>query len=126
MNPSGQNEVFSVNLVDNVAKYPDHDFSRYTMVATSTENFQKMEQWDSLTKKLNIPYYNLVCCGLFSFSFISLGQEYTYRTIDKKTNSVTKVTKISPLTVESALESKLADRNKEFIGAIQSKCMSMQ
>jgi ubiquitin-like 1-activating enzyme E1 A len=41
-------------------------------------------KWDEISKKVNIPYYNLVCCGLYSFAYISLGSDYNFVEIDKK------------------------------------------
>jgi len=61
------------------------------MIATSTTDFELMAKWDKFSKKLNIPYYNMVCCGLYSFAFISLGQNYHYKEVNKKDNSVSKV-----------------------------------
>ena len=100
--------------------YPEEKFKGYTMIVTSTGNFNLMNKWDIFTKKLNIPYYNLVCCGLFSFAFISLGSEYTYKTIDKQKNVVTQEWSIRSLAVGEALNNQKADRSKEFIAAIQS------
>ena len=94
------------------------------MIVTSTGNFDLMSKWDILTKKLNLPYYNLVCCGLFSFAFISLGAEYTYKAIDKQKN-VSQEWSIQSLAVSEALNSQKADRLKEFIGAIQSNYYDM-
>ena len=88
MNPSGKNEVFLENLLDNVDQYPDDKFKAYSFILTSTTNFDVAAKWDTLSKRLNVPYYNLVCCGLFSFAFISLGSMYEYNVIDKKTNKI--------------------------------------
>ena len=91
------------------------------MIVTSTGNFEKAGLWDSLTRRLNIPYYNLVCCGFYSFAFISLGSQYQYKEINKKDNSVSKIYTIESLTLEESLEYKGALKNKEFIAAIASK-----
>lgn len=80
-----------------------------------------MSSWDDLSRRLNIPYYNLICCGLHAFSFISLGSAYVYKEINKKDNSVSKIWTIDSLTVQEALDWKNATKNKEFIAAIYSK-----
>lgn len=80
-----------------------------------------MSSWDNLSRRLNIPYYNLICCGLHAFSFISLGSAYAYKEINKKDNSVSKIWTIDSLTVQEALDWKNATKNKEFIAAIYSK-----
>ena len=78
MNPSGKNEIVLENLLNNVDQYTDDKFKAYSFIATSTTDFGVMAKWDALSKRLNIPYYNLVCCGFFSFAFISLGSKYEY------------------------------------------------
>jgi ubiquitin-like 1-activating enzyme E1 A len=83
MNPSGKNEVFDENLLNNLDKYQDDFFKRFTIIATSTKWFSIAEKWDAMSKRLNVPYYNLVCCGLYGFVFISLGSNYEYREINK-------------------------------------------
>ena len=50
-----------------------------------------------------MPYYNLVCSGLYAFVFISLGSEYTYKEINKKDNTVSKIWKIKSLSIPQAL-----------------------
>ena len=112
MNPSGKNELVSENMVDNIEKYPEEMFKRFTIVATSSTDYNQIAKWDALTKRLNIPYYNLICCGLFAFSFISLGSEYTYKVIDKKTNIISKIISIKSLTFEEVMRGKEAERNK--------------
>ena len=97
MNPSGKNELVTDNLLLNLSKLTDEEYKKFTIIVTSTPDFQLMEQWDNLTKRLNIPYYNLVCSGLFAFSFISLGQSYTYKTIDKQKNKISKINTIDSL-----------------------------
>ena len=79
MNPTGKNEYFDENLLENVDKYEEGFFKRFTILATSTPDFTLASKWDKLSKKLNIPYYNLVCCGLHAFVYISLGQLYQYK-----------------------------------------------
>ena len=37
-----------------------------------------MELWDNVSKKTNKPLYVLVSCGLYGFSYISLGNKYTF------------------------------------------------
>lgn len=41
-----------------------------------------MEKWDTVSKKHNIPYYNLVNAGLHAFVYISLGNKFTYREVN--------------------------------------------
>jgi hypothetical protein len=93
------------------------------MIATSIANFALASKWDEFARKINVPYYNLVCCGLFGFVFISLGSHYTYKDINKKDNTVTKIYNIKSLTLPQALEWSRADKNKEFIGAISSNSL---
>jgi ubiquitin-like 1-activating enzyme E1 A len=37
-----------------------------------------MAQWDERCRKLNIPYYNFVCCGLYGFYYVSLGTSFAF------------------------------------------------
>jgi len=67
------------------------------MIATITANLQLAAKWDLLARSINVPYYNLVCCGLHAFVFISLGQSYTYSEINKKDNLATKIWNIKSL-----------------------------
>ena len=76
MNPSGKNEIVLENLLDNVDQHPDEKFKAYSFIATSTTNFVTAAKWDALSKRINVPYYNLVCCGLYSYAYISLGSPY--------------------------------------------------
>ena len=62
-----------------VGELRKEDFQRYTMIATSVADLAVASQWDELARSINIPYYNIVCCGLFGFVYISLGANYTYR-----------------------------------------------
>lgn len=80
-----------------------------------------MSAWDDLARRLNIPYYNLVCCGLYAFAFISLGSGYTYKEINKVDKTVNKIWTVDSLKVGEALDWKNSQKNKEFIAAIQSK-----
>ena len=120
MNPSGKNEVYHENLLKNGLSHDINEFKRFTMIATSTGDLQLVGQWDELTKRLNIPYFNLTCCGLHAFAFISLGNDYSYKEINKKDNSVSKVWNISSLSLNDTLDWRTADKNKEFIAAIAS------
>jgi molybdopterin/thiamine biosynthesis adenylyltransferase len=122
MNPSGKNEFFCQNLLEEVERCSEEEFKRYSMVATSTADFAVMQKWDAFTKKMNLPYYNLLSCGLFACAFISLGRLYTYREIDKQTNEVKKQWSIRPLELEEAVEWQQAEKNKEFVAAIRSIC----
>jgi ubiquitin-like 1-activating enzyme E1 A len=79
MNPSGKNECFSHDLLHSVETLTAADLAKYSIVATSTSDLRLAEKWDKLTRSANIPYYNLVCCGLYSFAFVSLGSEYSFK-----------------------------------------------
>jgi hypothetical protein len=103
MNPTGKNEVFDQDLVNNIEKLSGEDFKRYTIIATSISDLALAAKWDDFAKKINVPYYNLVCCGLFAFVFISLGSEYTYKEINKKDNTISKVWTIKSLNLAEAL-----------------------
>jgi len=46
MNPTGKNEVFNENLLNNLDKHTEAEFSKYTMIATSTGNFDLAAKWD--------------------------------------------------------------------------------
>lgn len=37
-----------------------------------------MIKYDNLSREINIPYYNQVCCGYYGFMYISLGSKFTY------------------------------------------------
>lgn len=91
------------------------------MIATSTGDLALAAKWDDFARIINVPYYNLVCCGLHAFVFISLGRCYSYREINKKDNSVAKVWSIESLALDQAVDWTKAHKNKEFIAAIASK-----
>ena len=88
------------------------------MIATSTTDFSIIREWDEISKKLNVPYFNLVCAGLFSYVYISLGSNYVYKEINKADNTVSKIWTIPSLTLDEALEWQKAEKNKEFIASI--------
>lgn len=104
MNPSGKNEVFEEDIITNVGRLNPDDFRRYTIIATSTPNLAVAAQWDAFSKKINVPYYNLVCCGLHGFVFISLGAEYTFKEINKKDNRISKIWQVKSLPLGQALQ----------------------
>ena len=41
-------------------------------------DFNLQQTWDEICRRHNIPYYNLVCCGLYGFNYASLGSEFVY------------------------------------------------
>lgn len=79
------------------------DLQRYTMIATSVADLGVASQWDELARSINVPYYNIVCCGLFGFVYISLGTNYTYREINKKDGSSGKTWTVPSLALPQAL-----------------------
>lgn len=119
MNPSGKNEVVEEGLIGRVGQLQAEDFRRYSMIATSVGDLQVVGQWDQFARSLNVPYYNLVCCGLYGFVFVSLGSSYSYREPAKKEGPGRLVT-VPSLTLQQALEWARSDKNREFIAAIDS------
>lgn len=126
MNPAGKNEVVEEELLGRVEQLRREDFRRYTMIATSTGDLCLASKWERFARSIGLPYYNLVSCGLYGFVFISLGSDYSYREINKKDNSVSKVYTINSLSLEEALDWQCADKNREFIAAIASNHRLMQ
>lgn len=60
-------------------------------------------KWDEVSKEANIPYYNLLGCGLFSFAYISLGTNYEFKEINKKDKKVSKIWNMSSLDLRQCL-----------------------
>lgn len=50
----------------------------FNILTINTTSFKEMALWDDVSKKTNIPLYILVSCGQFGFTYISLGNEYTF------------------------------------------------
>ncbi|EGR32134.1 hypothetical protein IMG5_094990 [Ichthyophthirius multifiliis] len=67
-------------------------FDQFNIIISSTSSFKEMVLlfiidnngiyfnlqglYDQISKKLNKPYYNLLCCGLYGFFYVSLGSNY--------------------------------------------------
>lgn len=71
-----------------------------------------MKKWDEISKKANIPYYNQLGCGLYAFSYISLGACYEYKEINKKDKQVSKIWEISSLNLEDCLKKENLNKSK--------------
>ncbi len=50
----------------------------FNIITVNTTSFKEMALWDDVSKSSNIPLYILVSCGLYGFSYISLGNEYSF------------------------------------------------
>lgn len=120
MNPTGRNQAHQEGLLGQVDALSKEQLQEYAMVATSTTDFDLMGRWSAACREVGVPYYNLVCCGLHAFVFISLGDSYSYREMGKD-NAVKKVWTIKSLQLDQCFDHASAERNKEFIGAIASK-----
>lgn len=71
MNPNGDNQWVEGRLLSDEL---DANFlSKFTVVCTSFTTFRIMEKWDQASKQANVPYYNIVPVGPYSFCYVSLG-----------------------------------------------------
>ncbi|CAK82721.1 unnamed protein product (macronuclear) [Paramecium tetraurelia] len=65
--------------IDWLQEFPTPDkLIKHNGIVTSTTDFEEMIKYDKLSREINIPYYNLVCCGHYGFMYIGLGSKFTY------------------------------------------------
>ena len=115
MNPTGKNQWIDENPTANIEKFNDEFFKNFTIMVTSEKKFENIKKWDEISKKANLPYYNQLGCGLFAFSYISLGSRYEFKEINKKDKQVSKIWEISSLSVEDCLRKESLNKSKESV-----------
>ena len=123
MNPTGKNQWIDENPTSNIEKFNEEFFKSFTIMVTSENKFENIKKWDEISKKANIPYYNQLGCGLYAFSYISLGSRYEFKEINKKDKQVSKIWEISSLGLEDCLRKESLTKSKEslFLSALISK-----
>lgn len=77
MNPSAKNHEIQDNLLEKLEKDRQF-FKKFTFLITSTLDFELAAKWYALSLEVGVPYYNLVNCGKYAWSVISLGKDYQY------------------------------------------------
>lgn len=70
------NPLVKIELLE--ALPSDEECQKFSALVTSTSCFNRVKQFDDLSRRLNRPYYNLLSCGYQGFVYISLGPDFKY------------------------------------------------
>jgi len=68
---------FLMNDLSVACDLEENFFKQFSILAVSTKSFEELEMWDAISKKFDVPLYNLLCCGLYGFYYVSLGSRFT-------------------------------------------------
>ena len=72
------NPLVKIDWLEELPSEDNNNWNSHNGLVTSTTNFDEMIKFDNFSRKVNIPYYNLVCCGYYGFMYIGLGSKFTY------------------------------------------------